>query len=51
MSKLKSESDYVAGAAVNYGNGIGYYTNHTHVSDLLNYYNYLLVHSNMFSRL
>lgn len=34
MAKL-SKSDYVVGSAANYSNGIGYYTTHTDVSDLL----------------
>ncbi len=32
---IKSDSDYVAGALANYTSGIGYYTSHTEVSDLL----------------
>ena len=35
MSKLKSESDYIVGVTSNYSQGIGYYTTHTDVSDLL----------------
>ena len=34
MAKL-SRSDYVVGSAANYSNGIGYYTTHTDISDLL----------------
>lgn len=34
MGKLKSASDYIPGA-VNYATGLGYYTTHTAVSDLL----------------
>ena len=31
----KSKSDYIPGAAISYGSGIGYYTTHTDVSDIL----------------
>ena len=35
MPKLGSESDYAITALPNYTSGIGYYTSHTEVSDLL----------------
>ena len=35
MPKLRSDSDYIAGALPNYASGIGYYTSHTEVSDML----------------
>jgi hypothetical protein len=35
MSKLKTESDYVIAGLPNYSTGIGHYTTHTEVSDLL----------------
>ena len=35
MGRLKSESDYIVGSASNYTTGLGYYTTHTDVSDLL----------------
>tara|TARA_R100000656_G_scaffold106209_1_gene78353 strand:- start:701 stop:1807 length:1107 start_codon:yes stop_codon:yes gene_type:complete len=35
MGKLKSASDYITPATVNYGTGIGYYTSHGEVSSLL----------------
>ena len=35
MSKLKTESDYIISALPNYTTGIGHYTTHSEVSDLL----------------
>jgi hypothetical protein len=35
MGKLSSKSDYIVGIAASYGTGIGYYTTHTDISDLL----------------
>ena len=35
MPKLSSESDYTITALPNYTTGIGYYTSHTEVSDML----------------